>query len=82
MALMLKRHQKDYVAPFEMIDFSAIVEHRQGRGIFAEATVKVRVKGEVFHTAAEGDGPVNALDTRPAEGTDISLPGNKFLSSG
>ena len=61
-ALMLKRHQKDYVAPFEMIDFSAIVEHRQGRGIFAEATVKVRVKGEVFHTAAEGDGPVNALD--------------------
>ncbi|HVM71910.1 MAG TPA: alpha-isopropylmalate synthase regulatory domain-containing protein, partial [Anaerolineales bacterium] len=62
-ALMLKRHQAGYAAPFEMIDFSAIVEHRQGRGIFAEATVKVRVKGEVFHTAAEGDGPVNALDT-------------------
>ncbi len=62
-ALMLKRHQSGYVPPFEMIDFSAIVEHRQGRGMFAEATVKVRVKGEVFHTAAEGDGPVNALDT-------------------
>jgi 2-isopropylmalate synthase len=39
------------------------VEHRQGRGIFAEATVKVRVNGEVYHTAAEGNGPVNALDT-------------------
>ena len=38
------------------------VEHRQGRGIFAEATVKVRVDGEVLHTAAEGNGPVNALD--------------------
>ena len=38
------------------------VEHRQGRGIFAEATVKVRVQGEVLHTAAEGNGPVNALD--------------------
>ena len=62
-ALMLKRQQAGYVPPFELIDFSAIVEHRQGRGIFAEATVKVRVKGEVFHTAAEGDGPVNALDT-------------------
>ena len=62
-ALMLKRHQAGYVSPFELIDFSAIVEHRQGRGMFAEATVKVRVKGEVFHTAAEGDGPVNALDT-------------------
>ncbi len=62
-ALMLKRHQADYTAPFEMIDFSAIVEHRQGRGMFAEATVKVCVKGEIFHTAADGDGPVNALDT-------------------
>ncbi len=39
-ALMLKRHQAGYVAPFELIDFSAIVEHRQGRGMFAEATVK------------------------------------------
>jgi 2-isopropylmalate synthase len=45
-----------------LIDFSAEVEHRQGRGIFAEATVKVRVDGEVIHTAAEGNGPVNALD--------------------
>jgi 2-isopropylmalate synthase len=62
-ALMLKRQQPGYVPPFELIDFSAIVENRQGRGMFAEATVKVRVKGEVFHTAAEGDGPVNALDT-------------------
>jgi 2-isopropylmalate synthase len=39
-----------------------MVEHRQGRGVFAEATVKVRVKGEVYHTAAEGNGPVSALD--------------------
>lgn len=62
-ALMLKRQQPGYAPPFELIDFSAIVENRQGRGMFAEATVKVRVKGEIFHTAAEGDGPVNALDT-------------------
>jgi len=38
------------------------VEHRQGRGIFAEATVKVRVEGETVHMVAEGNGPVNALD--------------------
>jgi 2-isopropylmalate synthase len=61
-ALLLKRHQTGYAAPFEMIDYSAIVEHRQGRGMFAEATVKIRVHGEIFHTVAEGDGPVNALD--------------------
>ncbi len=62
-ALMLKRKEADYKPPFELIDFTAIVEHRQGRGLFAEATVKVRVNGDVLHTAAEGDGPVNALDT-------------------
>ncbi len=63
-ALMLKRQQPGYAPPFELIDFSVNVEHRQGRGIFAEATVKVRVPagGEVLHTAAEGNGPVNALD--------------------
>ena len=61
--LMLKRQQQGYQPPFELIDFSVIVEHRQGRGIFAEATVKVRVNGEVLHTAAEGNGPVNALDS-------------------
>lgn len=61
--MMLRRQQKGYQPPFELIDFSSLVEHRKGRGIFAEATVKVRVGEEVMHTAAEGNGPVNALDT-------------------
>lgn len=61
-AMLLKRQEPGYLPPFELIDFSVNVEHRQGRGIFAEATVKVRVDGEVLHTAAEGNGPVNALD--------------------
>jgi 2-isopropylmalate synthase len=60
--MMLKRQQNGYQPPFELVDFFVNVEHRQGRGVFAEATVKVRVKGEVLHTAAEGNGPVNALD--------------------
>jgi 2-isopropylmalate synthase len=61
-AMMLKRQQADYKPPFELLDFSVNVEHRQGRGIFAEATVKLTVEGELVHTAAEGNGPVNALD--------------------
>ena len=60
--LMLRRMRDDYVAPFEMIDYTAIVEHRAGRGMFSEATVKVKVAGEVFHEVAEGNGPVNALN--------------------
>jgi 2-isopropylmalate synthase len=61
-AMLMKRREAGYAPPFELIDFLVNVEHRTGRGIFAEAMVKVRVDGEVLHTAAEGDGPVNALD--------------------
>ena len=61
-AMLMKRQSADYKAPFELIDFLCNVEHRSGRGIFAEAMVKVRVNGEVLHTASEGNGPVNALD--------------------
>jgi 2-isopropylmalate synthase len=61
-AMLMRRQQPGYKPPFELIDFLVNVEHRSGRGIFSEAMVKVRVDGEVLHTAAEGDGPVNALD--------------------
>jgi 2-isopropylmalate synthase len=61
-AMMLKRQEYGYKAPFELVDFFVNVEHRQGRGILAEATVKVKVQGALYHTAAEGNGPVNALD--------------------
>ena len=60
--LMVRRLQPGYQAPFELIDFMTVVEYRQGRGVVSEATVKVRVGDQVFHTAAEGNGPVNALD--------------------
>ncbi|MBC8074520.1 MAG: citramalate synthase, partial [Chloroflexales bacterium] len=43
-------------------DFTVIVEKRGDRDIMSQATVKLRVGGELMHTAAEGDGPVNALD--------------------
>ncbi|MBC8332873.1 MAG: citramalate synthase [Anaerolineae bacterium] len=60
--LLMQRAEEDYKPPFELIDFMVIVESRQGRGVFAEATVKVDVGGEIIHTAAEGNGPVNALN--------------------
>ncbi|HEX2623025.1 MAG TPA: alpha-isopropylmalate synthase regulatory domain-containing protein, partial [Phototrophicaceae bacterium] len=47
---------------FTLIDFTVIVEDRRGRGHLAEAMVKIELDGDVMHTAAEGNGPVNALD--------------------
>lgn len=61
--LLIMRKQSGYTPPFELIDFATQVEHRQGRGIFAEATVKVKIGSETMHTAGDGNGPVNALDT-------------------
>jgi 2-isopropylmalate synthase len=60
--LMLRRTHASYVPPFELIDFMVVVERRRGRPVLAEATVKVRVGPRLMHTAAEGNGPVNALD--------------------
>lgn len=61
-AVMLKRQQAEYRPFFELVDYTVYVEHRDGRGMVTEATVKVVVNGETMHTAAEGNGPVNALD--------------------
>ena len=60
--LLIKRHKAGYEAPFTLCDYTTLVEQRGGAEMLAEATVKVEVAGEVLHTAADGNGPVNALD--------------------
>ncbi len=61
--LLIRRQATDYAPPFRVVDYTVLVEQREGREQLAEATVKVAVDGEVLHTAADGNGPVNALDT-------------------
>ncbi|MBN1201579.1 MAG: citramalate synthase [Anaerolineae bacterium] len=61
-AMLMRRRQPNYTPPFELIDFMVVVENRKGRGLFAEATIKVVVDGKELHTVAEGNGPVDALD--------------------
>ncbi|MBI4343697.1 MAG: citramalate synthase [Candidatus Omnitrophica bacterium] len=59
--LLLKRHLKRYKPFFTLEGFRVIME-RRGKHIGSEASVKVKVDGTPEQTAAEGDGPVNALD--------------------
>jgi 2-isopropylmalate synthase len=47
---------------FEFKGFRVIEEKRESGDVFSEATIKLKKDGEFEHTAAEGDGPVNALD--------------------
>ena len=67
--LLLHRAKPDYQSPFELVDFMVVVEKRRRMptqenltGMLCEAMLKVRVGNEIMHTAAEGNGPVNALD--------------------
>ena len=67
--LLLHRARPDYKPPFELVDFMVVVESKRrpstrkdAEEMISEAMVKVKVGGEIIHTAAEGDGPVNALD--------------------
>jgi 2-isopropylmalate synthase len=61
-ALMMRRQAPDYKPPFELVDYKVIVGQRQHEEAFSDAAIKIRVGGEVVHTAAEGNGPVSALD--------------------
>jgi 2-isopropylmalate synthase len=79
--LLVRRSRPDYQAPFELIDWLVIVERRRRPpaesdedGLLSEATVKVRVNGELVHTAAEGNGPVNALDRALRKGLSAFYP--------
>ena len=67
--LLIHRAKPGYKSPFELVDFMVVVEKRRRlptkkdlEEMLSEAIVKVKVDGEVMHTAAEGNGPVNALD--------------------
>lgn len=47
---------------FELVGFRVISERREGERPVCEATIMVNVGGRTEHTAALGNGPVNALD--------------------
>ena len=60
--MLVRRTAPDYHAPFELLDYTVIVAKQGEEPSRVQATTKIRVGDEVMHTAADGDGPVNALD--------------------
>ncbi len=62
LALLIRKALKHEEPPFKVEGYETTV--RRDRSIsVCQATIKVLVKGEAAHTVAEGDGPVNALDS-------------------
>ncbi|MBI4180133.1 citramalate synthase [bacterium] len=60
--LLLKRALEPAAPFFEVLGFRVINERENSGGVRCEATIKVRVGDREEHTAADGNGPVNAMD--------------------
>ena len=62
LALLIRKILKHEEPPF-FVQAYHVSMRSAGSNSVCEATIKVRVGNETAHTVAEGDGPVNALDS-------------------
>ncbi len=60
--LLLKKALGKVREYFHLEGFRVVVNKEKNKKITSEAIIKLRIKDKLEHTAADGDGPVNALD--------------------
>ncbi len=60
--LILRSEKGEFVPFFRTLDSRVHVDFDNEKHGNVQAVLKIEVNGDVEHTAAEGDGPVNALD--------------------
>ena len=72
--LLLRREAGTYKPLFQLESFRVVIEKRADGEVETEATIKVEVDGERYFQAAEGNGPVNALDNALRGGDRRPLP--------
>jgi len=74
--LLIQKALKKKAKYFKLLGFRVIDEKkREGEPPFSEATIKLEVDGMVEHTAAEGSGPVNAIDAALRKALERFYPG-------
>jgi 2-isopropylmalate synthase len=64
---------------FELMSFRVVVEKDQDLPCAAHATIKIKVDEQEEITAAEGDGPVSALDNALRKALDKFYPGLDYM---
>jgi 2-isopropylmalate synthase len=62
LAVLIRRILHHQTLPFQISVYHVSMRRDHGSSI-CEATVKVQVKEKFAHTVAEGEGPINALDS-------------------
>ena len=73
--LLVRRCAGTFTPHFDRVKYHVEVAADEDREIVTEATVKLRVQGELRHEVAEGDGPVNALDAALRKALNGRFPG-------
>jgi len=72
--LVIRKHLGKYKPLFELVNFKIIGEQPYTQGKSATAMIKILVDGKPEVTAAEGDGPVNALDKALRKALEVFYP--------
>src|SRR4030065_1786244 len=73
--LLMKKELGLHRRFFDLIGFRVIIEKRkEGEEPLSEATIMLKVSGHIEHTAATGNGPVNALDNALRKALDKFYP--------
>ncbi|HQP25967.1 MAG TPA: citramalate synthase [Smithellaceae bacterium] len=62
LSVLMKKAIGEFVEPFHLECFSVVTSRTLENPCLSQATIKISVEGEEELTAAEGNGPVNALD--------------------
>jgi 2-isopropylmalate synthase len=78
--LLVRKALNTHQPFFDLHGFRVITEVDDAGQSITEATVKIEVGGQVEHTAADGNGPVNALDGALRKALDKFFPELKTVS--
>ncbi len=72
--LLVRKRLMPFAPFFQLLYYHIYTDYSDGQDKGASATVKVRVGGEIQLMAAEGNGPVNALDQALRKALEIFYP--------
>lgn len=78
--LLLRESLGELHELFSLDSFKLLVEKSAHESITTEAIIKLKVANEIVHTAAEGNGPVNALDNALRKALETYYPQLKEMS--
>jgi len=73
--ILMEKFTDQFRPVFELESFRVIIEKDKDKPCAAQATIKIAVDGKTEITAAEGSGPVSALDNALRKALDQFFPG-------